>query len=248
MTAPTRRLPTLSFGCYGTLIDWESGILVALLPVLARHELSARPDEISAAFARAESAVLAGAYLPYAEVLRRSFAGLAKDLGFAPQADELETLVEALPTWEPFHDTVAGLAQLRAAGYPLALLANVDDDLFSAGSPALLSLEFDAVVTSEQARCYKPDPAFFIHALAQLGPLAQPADQLIHISASTYRDLAPCRALGLRTIHLCRDSGRSHGAAPQVEHPIEPGPRHTRVDGFGALVASLATAATTAVG
>ena len=207
-----RDFELISFDCYGTLIDWESGILAAMQPVRERHELVCSADEILAAYARAESAVQAGAYRPYREVLRRTFAGMAQDLGFAPQTDELETLVEALPRWLPFPDTVASLRALQAAGHRLAILSNVDDDLF-AQTQSALGIEFDAVVTAAAARSYKPDPAIFELALARFG--LEPR-RILHAAQSLFHDIAPGRRLGLQTVHVVRDSGRA-SAVPEVD-------------------------------
>ena len=204
----------VSFDCYGTLIDWESGILAAMQPVIARHELVTRTDEILSAYARAESAVEAGPYKSYREVLRRTFAAMAKDLGFAPQAGELETLVEALPNWEPFPDTVAGLRALAAKGHRLAVISNVDDDLF-AGTARLLQVEFDAVVTAAQARCYKPGEAIFARAFEVIGVAP---NRMLHAAQSRYHDVVPAKRLGMQTVHVVRDSGRgSAGATPNAD-------------------------------
>ena len=204
----------VSFDCYGTLIDWEAGILAAMQPVIARHELVSSADDVLCAYARAESAVEAGAYLPYREVLRRTFAGMAKDLGFAPQADELETLVEALPHWQPFHDTVASLRALAGAGLRLAIISNVDDDLFSA-TAARLEVPFEAVITAASVGCYKPGAAIFERALARLG--VSP-DRMLHCAQSRYHDIVTARRLGLQTVHVVRDSGRgSASATPELD-------------------------------
>jgi 2-haloacid dehalogenase len=209
-----RDFDVISFDCYGTLVDWESGILAAMQPVISRHELVSRPDEVLSAYARAESAVEAGPYKPYREVLRRTFAAMAKDLGFAPQAGELETLVEALPTWQPFPDTVAGLRALAAAGHRLAIISNVDDDLF-AGTARLLQVELDAVVTAAQARCYKPGDAIFERAFEVIGVLP---NRMLHAAQSRYHDIVPGKRLGMQTVHVVRDSGRgSVGATPKID-------------------------------
>jgi 2-haloacid dehalogenase len=215
--ARPRDFEVISFDCYGTLIDWESGIVAAMQPVISRHELVSRPDEVLSAYARAESAVEAGAYKPYREVLRRTFAAMAKDLGFAPQAGELETLVEALPNWQPFPDTVAGLRALKAAGHRLAVISNVEDDLFSS-TARLLQVEFDAVVTAAQARCYKPGEAIFERAFEVIG--VEPG-RILHAAQSLYHDIVPAKHLGMQTVHVVRDSGRgSVSAVPKVD-PIE---------------------------
>lgn len=215
----------ISFDCYGTLIDWESGILAAMQPVIVRHELVSRSEEVLAAYARAESAVEAGPYLPYREVLRRTFAGMAKDLGFAPQADELDTLVEALGSWQPFPDTIPALRALQAAGHRLAIISNVDDDLFEATARSL-GIEFDAVVTAASARCYKPGEAIFQRAFKVLGVTPE---RMLHAAQSRFHDVGTARRLGMQTVHVVRASGRpaaeiaSDGATPIVEgEPAQP--------------------------
>jgi 2-haloalkanoic acid dehalogenase type II len=209
-----RDVNVVSFDCYGTLIDWEAGILAAMQPVIARHELVSSAEDVLRAYARAESAVEAGPYLPYREVLRRTFAGMAKDLGFAPQADELETLVEALPSWEPFPDTVASLRALAAGPWRLAIISNVDDDLFSA-TAARLAVPFDVVITAASVGCYKPGAAIFERALACFGVAPS---RVLHCAQSRYHDLVTARRLGLQTVHVVRDSGRGGASAtPELD-------------------------------
>ncbi|EDM79448.1 HAD-superfamily hydrolase, subfamily IA, variant 2 [Plesiocystis pacifica SIR-1] len=216
---------TLSFDCYGTLIDWESGILVAMQPVLRRHEVVCSAGELLRAYARAESAVEAGDYRPYREVLRRSFAAMAKDLGFAPQADELETFVESLPRWQPFPDTRASLAALQAAGHRLVILSNVDDDLFAA-TAAQLGTRFDKVITAAQVQRYKPDPAVFRAARAWLESEHGAASTAgwVHVAQSRFHDIGVARSLGLRTVHVERASGRDGSAVPEPEPDAQASP------------------------
>lgn len=221
----------ISFDCYGTLIDWEAGILAAMQPVILRHELVSSADDLLRAYARAESAVEAGAYRPYREVLRRTFAAMAKDLGFAPQADELETLVEELPRWEPFPDTVASLRALAAGGHRLAIISNVDDDLFT-GTAAQLGVSFDAVITAASARCYKPGQAIFERAFEVLGVAPK---RILHAAQSRYHDIATARRLGMQTVHVIRESGRV-GATPEPEGSDEPPRADWSVANLAALV------------
>jgi 2-haloacid dehalogenase len=227
-----RDFDVISFDCYGTLIDWEAGILAALQPVIARHELVSSADDVLVAYARAESAVEAGAYKPYHEVLRRTFAGMAKDLGFAPQADELETLVEALPRWDPFPDTVASLRALAAAGHRLAIISNVDDALFVA-TATKLGVMFDAVVTAASARCYKPGTAIFELAFERLGVAPS---RVLHCAQSRFHDIVTARRLGAQTVHVVRDSGRQGvSATPELDDPTLAQPDYTVPD-LAALV------------
>lgn len=227
----------ISFDCYGTLIDWEGGILAAMQPVILRHELVASADDLLRAYARAESAVEAGAYRPYREVLRRTFAGMAKDLGFAPQADELETLVEGLPRWEPFPDTVASLQALAAAGHRLAIISNVDDDLF-AETAAQLGVAFDAIITAASARCYKPGEAIFERAFEVLGVAP---NRILHAAQSRYHDIATASRLGMQTVHVSRDSGHV-SATPEPDPADREREADHSVQNLAALVRLLAQA------
>ena len=236
----TRATPTdfdvISFDCYGTLVDWESGILAAMQPVLARHEVIARPDEVLAAYARAESAMQAGEYRSYREVLRRTFTAMAKDLGFTPSGGELDTLAESLPRWQPFPDTIAGLRALRSAGHRLAVISNVDDELFAQTHPQL-GLELDAVITAAQARCYKPARPIFARAFEVLG-LAP--ERFLHAGQSRFHDIAPARRLGMQTVLVLRDAGRGSTATPALEAdegaPVEPDWQVPDLAGLVALV------------
>ncbi len=224
----------ISFDCYGTLIDWESGILAAMQPVIEFHELICTSEDVLAAYARGESAVEADGWLPYREVLRRTFASMAKDLGFAPRREELELLEQALPRWLPFPDTVAGLRALKAAGHRLVIISNVDDDLF-ARTATRLGVDFDAVVTAAQAKHYKPHPGMFELAIARLGV---PAPRFLHAAQSRFHDIATAKQLGMQTVHVVRDAGRSGGATPWVDDDERTRPDATVADlaGLVALV------------
>jgi 2-haloalkanoic acid dehalogenase type II len=174
-----------------------------MLPLLRAHGLQLPTDTILAAYARAEAAAEQGAYVSYREVLRRTFTGMAQDLGFAPRRDEVETLVRSLAEWEPFPDTVASLRKL-ATRYHLGIISNVDEDLFEA-TRARLGVPLDFVVTADAAHAYKPDRAPFELALRRAG---HDASGLLHAAQSLYHDVAPARAMGIATVHVVREAGR----------------------------------------
>jgi 2-haloalkanoic acid dehalogenase type II len=202
----------ISFDCYGTLIDWETGILAAMLPVLERHGVRAATDDILRAYGRAEAAAEQGPYLRYREVLRRTFAGMARDLGFQARPDEAETLVDALPEFEPFSDTIPCLKTLGER-YRLAVISNVDEDLFAA-TQERLGVRFEWVITAESAEAYKPAPLVFERALSRmgLGP-----DRVLHAAQSRYHDVEPARAMGIATVHVVRETGREANAVPEAD-------------------------------
>ena len=205
-----KRFAALSFDCYGTLIDWERGILGALEPVLRRHGLTPAGDELLGMYAAAEVEAEAGPFVPYRDVLRQVMMHLAAALAFRPSPGELDCLVRSLPDWPPFPDTVAALRALQAR-YRLAIVSNIDDDLFAA-TRRRLGVEFDLVTTAEQVRSYKPAPAHFTRTLERLGV---GPDRLLHVAQSLFHDIAPAQRLGLKTVWVNRRAGRrGPGATP----------------------------------
>src|SRR5947207_4744376 len=126
----------LTFDCYGTMIDWESGILAALRPIVQAHGATATDADLLRHYAELESAAERGPYIPYREVLRRVVRGLGERLGFVASDAEANALPDSLPTWRPFADTVAALQRLQSR-YRLAVISNVDDDLFAATAQQL---------------------------------------------------------------------------------------------------------------
>jgi 2-haloacid dehalogenase len=200
----------LMFDCYGTLINWEQGILAALRPLLVAHSCPLPDHDLLERFATLESAAEAGAYRPYTEVLRHVVEGLGAQLHFTPTPDECDSLAASLPHWPPFGDTVAALQALHKR-YKLAILSNIDDALF-VHSARHLQVSFDWVITAQQAQAYKPAQRNFTLALQRIG---LPKEQLLHVAQSLYHDIAPATQLGLATVWVNRRHGQpSAGATP----------------------------------
>jgi 2-haloacid dehalogenase len=208
MTFSFESARVLTFDCYGTLIDWESGILAALRSVLGPRGIAPTDDELLTRFARIESPIQQGPFRPYREVLDLSMTALCRELGFAATEPETTALSRSLPSWPPFADTVAALRTL-ATRFRLGVISNVDDDLF-AGSARQLEVAFDWVVTAQQVGAYKPSPANFQRALAAIG---RPRNEVVHCAQSLYHDIAPARSLGLRTVWVDRRAGKAGGGA-----------------------------------
>jgi 2-haloacid dehalogenase len=207
---PFERFEALTFDCYGTLIDWESGILNALRQVLSRHGIEAADDQILAAYAAEEEKAESGDYHPYREVLRKVMRGVGARFDFAPSDGELDHLAASIEAWPPFPDTIESLHTLKRR-YRLAIVSNIDDDLFS-GSARRLEVPFDEVITARQVRSYKPRPAHFEAALERLGVKR---DRLLHVAQSLFHDIEPARRLGLSTVWVNRRQGREgFGATP----------------------------------
>ncbi len=191
----------LTFDCYGTLIDWESGILNALRPVLDGHGVSVSDKELLRLFTTFEAEQEAGSYQPYRKVLSNVMAGIGAALGFEPSPGDLEQLPDSLKDWLPFPDTVAALTILKSR-FQLAIISNIDDALFAA-TARRLQVAFDAIITAEQVRSYKPARRNFRAALTRLGAAPR---QVLHVAQSLYHDHVPAKELGLPTVWVKRSS------------------------------------------
>jgi 2-haloacid dehalogenase len=203
----------LTFDCYGTLIDWETGLLAALRPVLDAHGADADDDELLEAFGRHEAALEAGDYLPYRDVLAGVLRAIGADFGFGATEAELDAFSRSVGEWPPFPDSAAALARLGGR-FRLGVITNCDDDLF-ARSAELLGVEFDWVITAERARSYKPSPRNFELALATIG---LPRERVLHVAQSLFHDHVPAKQLGLATVWVDRRRGRrGSGATPPAE-------------------------------
>jgi 2-haloacid dehalogenase len=197
------RVTTISFDCYGTLIEWEAGILPALRGVLGRHGKTLPDPAILELYGEFEAEAESGAYQSYRDVLQSVVRALGARLGFNPTSVDLASLSESVPSWPPFADTVAALGQLKSR-YRLAVISNIDDALF-AESRKHLGVEFDAVITAEQARSYKPSLNNFKMAL---GALAIGPESLLHAGQSIFHDVLPAQSLGIATVWVNRKSAR----------------------------------------
>jgi len=197
------RFEILTFDCYGTLIDWETGILSALNRILFAHGKKHNDAELLRLYGDFEQRAEAGAFRPYRAVLESVVGQFGAHLGFAASAAEMRSLPDSLANWKPWPDTVAALGQLKTR-FRLAILSNVDDDLF-AGTRPHLEIEFDEVVTAQQAQAYKPSLKLFDLGLSRI---STPAHRVLHVAQSIYHDVVPAQALGLATVWVNRPSAR----------------------------------------
>jgi 2-haloacid dehalogenase len=198
------RFEVLTFDCYGTLIDWESGILSALRPILSAHEKKIDDATLLKLYGDFEQRSEQGKFHPYREVLESVVRQFGKELRFTPTVDETRSLPDSLATWQPWPDTIAALRRLKTR-FRLAILSNVDDDLFALTRPKL-EIDFDEVITAQQAQAYKPSLKLFELALSRIHA---PAHRVLHVGQSIYHDVIPAQALGLATVWVNRPSARS---------------------------------------
>jgi 2-haloalkanoic acid dehalogenase type II len=212
----------LTFDCYGTLIDWETGICGAIGPWLLRWGLTATSEQILAAFAAAEAPQQeATPGLPYPELLARVHGAVTAHFGIAPDADVAAAFGRSIEHWPPFPDSADALAYLKRH-YRLVVLSNVDRASF-AHSARRLGVEFDAVYTAQDIGSYKPDPRNFEYMLARLAEQGIGREQILHTAESLYHDHIPARRFGLATCWIHRRAGRSgHGATRAPEAEVRP--------------------------
>lgn len=203
------RFQLLTFDCYGTLIDWESGILGVLRPMAALHGAHPGDEAILEAYARAEASLEGGPYMHYADVLRGCVRSVAAGFGFDATRSEEEHLVESLGDWQPFPDTVAALERLGETR-KLAIVSNTDEELIARTLRHLGAPRFAWIVTAERARAYKPSHGVFRLALETFG--VDPA-RVLHVAQSLYHDVAPARELGMASVWVDRRGGRRGGGA-----------------------------------
>jgi 2-haloacid dehalogenase len=204
------RFDVLSFDCYGTLIDWEAGILAGLHAVLDPRGVTADDEDLLERYARHEAAIEAGPYLRYREVLARSLAGVCAELGVEPRAEDLVAFSGSVGDWPAFPDSAAALARLHGR-FKLAVITNCDDDLFAA-SARRLGTDFDFVITAQQVGGYKPSHRNFEVAFERID---RPRDRILHVAQSLFHDHVPARALGLSSVWIDRRHDRpGSGATP----------------------------------
>ncbi len=208
MRLDLKRLRFLTFDCYGTLIDWETGILSVLRPMLAARGIDTTPGAILHLYGEFEARAQRGPYRPYRKILEQVVVDFGTRLDFEPTPAELQSLAASLPSWQPFPETVPTLRKL-AARYQLVVISNIDNDLF-ASAARTLKVPFRTAVTAEHVRSYKPAEAHFRLALERLG--AQPGE-VLHIAESLYHDIAPARALGWPCVWVNRRKAKGEFGA-----------------------------------
>jgi 2-haloacid dehalogenase len=192
------------------MIDWETGIFSAMRPILAKHNQKIDDQTLLAMYADFEKDAEEN-YQTYREVLETVVRGFGERLGFRPSEAEARSLPDSIAHWQPFHDTVAALVRLKER-YRLAVISNIDDDLFAQTAPKL-GVAFDAVTTAQQARCYKPCKRIFQMAQEKIGVSTE---NWLHVGQSIYHDVIPAQSLGIATVWVKRPSPRAGAGATKA--------------------------------
>jgi 2-haloacid dehalogenase len=192
-----------TFDCYGTLIDWNGGIRRELARVFGEEQAAAQLER----YHEVEADLEQDGARSYREVLTDAM----RELG-APAGQE-HGLAESLPSWRPFSEVRGSLEELRARGWRLGVLSNTDDD-FIAASQVQLGVSFDEVVVAQELGSYKPAHRHWEEFFART---RAPREGHVHVAASLFHDIAPCDALGLRSVWINRNNERADGIEPTRE-------------------------------
>ena len=185
-----------TFDCYGTLIDWETGIGATLSALWPDADL----ERLLEQYHRIEPEVEQDDSLPYRRVLTDSLRRLAADEGLTLPAEEVGALAASLPSWPVFEEVPGALTRLREAGWRLAILSNTDPDLL-AKSIETIGVPFDMAVTAREAGSYKPKHGHWKHFFDISGA---DSDQHVHVAASLFHDISPAGEMGLHCVWINR--------------------------------------------
>ncbi|MCX7908442.1 MAG: HAD-IA family hydrolase [Ignavibacteria bacterium] len=212
----TEEIRVLTLDCYGTLIDWETGITSSLQTLLSNFGIFCDNEIILELYAGFESEIERNNFISYKKVLEEVGRKFCEYFSIPTNGVNELCILNSFQNWEPFPDTIETLTLLKSK-YKIVVISNVDDDLFKITSKKL-KVEFDDVITSQQAKSYKPSLSIFKFALEKLG--VEPKD-ILHIAQSLYHDVKPAKELGIKAIWVNRRKDKKGtGATPFVEiHP-----------------------------
>lgn len=189
----------LTFDCYGTIIDWRTGMTAALESVAP-----GKSTELIDRYYRCEPEVEAEPpFRNYRAILTEGLRRAAENAGIPLASNQFNVLADTLPTWPAFADSVPALQQLRADGFKLGILTNTDADLFEGTLAGPLPVDFDEVITAEEVQSYKPGDGMFDEFLTRHNPA--PSDW-IHIGNSVWHDCEPAHRRGFRTVFVHRSA------------------------------------------
>ncbi len=182
-----KKIEFVTFDCYGTLIDWETGVFEAFQKEASRDGFTVDRDELIPRFIDIQRDIQRGSYELYAEVLRRAAVRVAGELGWELEPSRSNFLPDSVPRWKPFRETNAQLERF-AKKFETGILANIDDKLLGATRRHFRS-DFDLVVTAQQVRSYKPDPAHFKECARRIEDKKK---RWVHIASGYPTDVEPC--------------------------------------------------------
>jgi 2-haloacid dehalogenase len=203
----------LSFDCYGTLIDWETGLAAVLEPWALGCGLSVSREQLLTTYGKFEAEIEAERPAElYPRVLAESMRRLGHELGGRVTDEDAERLAASVPDWPAFPDSPAALAELSRR-YQLIILSNVDRASF-AGSNKRLGVTFTSILTAQDVGSYKPAARNFDALLTRVEELGIGPGKLLHVAQSLFHDHVPAKEAGLPTVWINRASS---GATPPAQ-------------------------------
>jgi 2-haloacid dehalogenase len=191
--------------CYGTLIDWEKGIIDTFTAEAARDGFSFDQQQFIDRFLEVQAEIMGGSYELYAEVLRRTAVRVAREIGWELEPSRAQFLPDSVSRWVPFREANAAMDRL-AKRYDVGIVSNVDDKLLGI-SRRHLRTELELVVTAQQVRSYKPDPAHFKEAARRIGG----KKGWVHIASGYNTDIAPLMKMNVPVIWVNRRGEKLEG-------------------------------------
>ncbi len=204
----------VTFDVYGTLIDWEDGAHQAFTKEADRDGFSISKDELIPLFLQHQREIMGGSYELYAEVLRRTAIAVAKDLGWPLEPSRAQFLPDSVQRWRPFKETVPALKKVNKAK-DVGLVSNIDDKLLGQ-TRRHFGMDFDLVVTAQQVRSYKPDPAHFKEAERRIGT----RKGWVHVGSSHHHDIEPASKLKVPTIWVNRKGEQLEAGAKKPTEEV----------------------------
>ncbi len=218
MTLDFNRYKALTFDCYGTLIDWETGIATALAAWTKKRRVTLPADGGLALFGKHETPreTTMGATL-YRDLLGHVLGDMATELGVVADDSDRATFGGSVGDWPAFQDSAEALQRLKKR-YRLCILSNVDRASF-ARSNKKLGVEFDLIVTAEDVKSYKPALAHFHRAIEQLAAMGVARGDILHVAQSLHHDHVPAKKLNLPGVWINRRAARGGGWGATVPPP-----------------------------
>ncbi len=189
----------VTFDCYGTLIDWDAGIRNFLRDLLNSKSASADLDSLHRRWEEIQFELIQREYRPYKDILKLSLEATLREFGIQYVSEDGDAFATSMPTWRPFPDVPSSLTKLKRHAR-IAIISNTDNDILRE-SVKLMGVEFDALVTAEDAKVYKPSPRIFEFALKQLN---ESPERILHVAFGFKYDLAPAKQVGMTTCWLNR--------------------------------------------
>ncbi|MDB6145866.1 MAG: Haloacid dehalogenase, type [Pseudomonas sp.] len=206
MTTPSTRPAWITFDCYGTLIQWDEGLLNYVQRLLdSKDGKSLDPDRFIKLYDQHEHRLeQTPPHRSFADISRLSMELTLNELGMDYQAQDADGLIRRIGQMPPFPEVPPTLKWLKDQGFKLCIVSNTDDEII-AGNVAQLGGYIDRVITAQQAQAYKPDHQLFKHAHQQLGV---GIDEVLHICASPHLDLEAAKGMGFRCVWIDRGTQR----------------------------------------